>query len=341
MILPCQNDIPLGYNEQDTADAWLGANTMEQLATVAGALRAGEADNEQVIRLFLEAVDASDKTRGTYEKSLRQWVAFLQGSGETIMNATRRTVLAFKLHLTEGKKASTVNTYLTAVRRLYAWLEAEGAKPNIAASVKGVRQSQSSPKDALTVGQARELLGTQPAQGASLEQLRDYALVNLLARRGLRTIEAVRANIGDVRQVNGEAVLYVQGKGYADKSDFVILNEACLKPLSAYLSARGEKDPEAPLFAGVGNRNRGGRMTTRTVSRITKAAMVEHGIDAPTLTAHSLRHTAVTLALLAGTPLQEVQAMARHRSINTTMIYAHNLKRMEAGAEHAVDALLG
>ena len=82
-------------------------------------------------------------------------------------------------------------------------------------------------------------------------------------------------------------------------------------------------------------------MTARTVSRIAKTAMQGHGIDSPRLTAHSLRHTAVTLALLAGAPLQEVQAMARHRSINTTMIYAHNLNRMKAGAEHSIDELIG
>ena len=313
---------------------------MNQITTTAGAIRANEADSARITALFLEAADVSAKTRTTYEKSLRQWGAFLFEISETVLTATRRTVISFKETLLAEKTASTVNTYLTAVRRLYAWLEAEGVMPNIAASVKGVRRSQNSPKDALTVNQARELLADAPGEDASLAQLRDYALVNLLARRGLRTVEAVRANIGDVRQVNGEAVLYVQGKGYADKSDFVILNDSCLKPLNAYLSARGEKDPEAPLFAGIGNRNKGGRMTTRTVSRIAKAAMQGHGADSPRLTAHSLRHTAVTLALLAGAPLQEVQAMARHRSINTTMIYAHNLKRMEAGAEHALDALL-
>ena len=313
---------------------------MNAIMTAAAGITADTADS-RITCLFLEALDVTERTRGSYEKSLRQWSAYLLDISETIMSATRQTVMAWKAKLTATKKAATVNAYLSAVRRLYAWLEAEGVKPNIAASVKGLRKAHNSPKDALTVNQARELLADAPCQGSSLEQLRNYALVNLLARRGLRTVEAVRANIGDVRQVNGEAVLYVQGKGYADKSDFVILNDSCLKPLNAYLSARGEKDPEAPLFAGVGNRNKGGRMTARTVSRIAKTAMQGHGIDSPRLTAHSLRHTAVTLALLAGAPLQEVQAMARHRSINTTMIYAHNLNRMKAGAEHSIDALIG
>ena len=71
-----------------------------------------------------------------------------------------------------------------------------------------------------------------------------------------------------------------------------------------------------------------------------KDAMAREGIKSAKLTAHSLRHTAVTFALLGGATIQETQAMARHASINTTMIYAHNLDRMAAGAEHSVDAYL-
>ena len=314
---------------------------MNNLATTTQSDIQPSMDGAAIITAYLAQLDASDKTRATYERSLRQWAAYLENNGLTVMEATRRTVLAYKSELEATKKAATVNAYLSAVRGLYAFLEAEGVKANIAASVKGVRRSAASPKDALTVEQARELLADKPGEGATLVELRDYAIINLLARRGLRTIEAVRANIGDVRQVNGEAVLYVQGKGYADKSDFVILNQACLAPLYAYLEARGCKDPDAPLFASHAHQNKGGRMSTYSISRIVKAAFKRHGIEAASLTAHSLRHTAVTLALLADAPLQEVQAMARHKSINTTMIYAHNLNRMKAGAEHAIDALLG
>uniref|UniRef100_UPI002ABDA809 tyrosine-type recombinase/integrase n=1 Tax=Paratractidigestivibacter sp. TaxID=2847316 RepID=UPI002ABDA809 len=267
---------------------------------------------------------------------------FLAGEGVTALTAARADVLAYKKTMeSEGKKAATVNAYLTAVRQLYAWLESEGIKPNIAASVKGLRKSVRSSKDALTVAQARAVLADVPAEGATVAQLRDYAIVNLLTRRGLRTVEAARANIEDMRTVNGETVLYVQGKGYADKGEIVVLGESCEQPIRAYLAARGETDPAAPLFASESNNNRGGRMSTNAISQICKAALKAHGIDSPAVTAHSLRHTAVTSALLAGASLQEVQALARHKSINTTMIYAHNLDRMKAGAEHAIDGLLG
>ena len=293
---------------------------------------------ERIYEAFERELDATAKTKATYTRSLRRWRKYLEGEGIGEFQATRETVLAYRDSLeAEGCKAATINAYLTAVRMLYRWLETRGAYPNIAAGIKGQRRNQRSAKDALTREQAISLLSVEPN---SLEGLRDLAIINLMLRRGLRTIEIVRADVGDVRQINGEAVLYVQGKGYAEKGDFVILNEPCLRPLYRYLEARGETDADAPLFAGIGNRNRGGRMTTRTVSRIVKEAMRKEGISSAHLTAHSLRHTAVTFALKGGADAQEVQAMARHASIETTMIYAHNLERMDAGAEHAVDAYL-
>lgn len=313
---------------------------MNELTTNHGGIAQASTDL-LIIAAYIESLDASNKTRETYTRALRQWRSFLTLTGCTIMTATRQTVLDYKQQLKEqGKSAATINAYLSAVRGLYATLEAEGIKPNIAASVKGIKRAQNTPKEALTIEQARRIL-TPPTDGATLEELRNFAIVTLLTRRGLRTVEAARANICDIRQVGGQAVLYLRGKGYGGaQSGFVVLGETCLCPLYAYLKARGETDTTAPLFASIGNRNHGGRMTTRTISRIAKTALEANGINSPTITAHSLRHTAVTLALIGGANLQEVQAMARHSSINTTMIYAHNLRRMEAGAEHALDELV-
>ena len=81
-------------------------------------------------------------------------------------------------------------------------------------------------------------------------------------------------------------------------------------------------------------------MTTRSLSRIAKGAMIEAGIDSKRLTAHSLRHTAITTALRAGASLQEVKTMARHADINTTLIYSHNIDREINAPEHKIDAYM-
>lgn len=296
-----------------------------------------QATPQDLYTAYLADLDATDKTRRTYAAALRNWARWLETVRLGELEARREDVLAYRDHLKETRAASTVCAYLTALRSFYAWTEAQRIYPNIAAGVKGPRMNHNSAKDALTLEQARRVLDHRDK---GLEGLRNAAMISLMMTRGLRTIEIVRADIGDIRQVSGEAVLYVQGKGYESKGDFVILSETCLRPIYEYLDARGETDPAAPLFASIGNRNAGGRMTTRSVSRIAKEALKEEGLSSARLTAHSLRHTAVTFALLGGATVQEAQAMARHSSISTTQIYAHNLDRMAHGAEYRVDAYL-
>lgn len=288
---------------------------------------------------YLSELDASEKTKASYQRALRAFASWLEEQQLEPLTIARDGVIAYRDALKEAHKPATVNAYLTAVRSFYAWLEARRIYPNIAKSIKGVRMNSRSPKEALTKEQAERLL-VAPESPSNVASARDYALVNLMTRRGLRTCEVARANIGDVRQVNGQAVLYVQGKGYSSKGDFVVLGEECLEPITAYLRLRGRASDEEPLFAAVGNRNGGGRMTTRSISRIAKRSMERAGIVSPRLTAHSLRHTAVTFALLGGASAQEVQAMARHADISTTMVYAHNIDRAEARAERAADAYL-
>lgn len=292
---------------------------------------------------YAAALDAGDRTRETYARALRQYARWLDGQGIGPLEATRETVIAYRRHLEErGMSAATVNCYLTAVRSLYGWTEAARLYPNVAAGVKGEKVGRGGAKDALTRDQARRLTA---ARGDTLKGKRDRAMLTLMVRRGLRTVEVCRADVGDVSQAGGAAVLYVQGKGYRDKGDFVVLGDECLASIYSYLQAREDAGedvgPDAPLFASVGNRDRGGRMTPRSVSRVAKEAMAECGISNARLTAHSLRHTAVTFALMGGATVQEAQAMARHASIATTMIYAHNLDRLRGGAERAADRFMG
>ena len=162
----------------------------------------------------------------------------------------------------------------------------------------------------------------------------------MLVRTGLRTIELHRANIEDIRQEAGEALLYIQGKGRDSKDAFVLLTEDALRPLREYINARNEKNTRQPLFISHSNRNAGGRLSTRTISRIVKEALRVAGLNDSRLSAHSLRHTAITLSLLGGASVQEAQTMARHSDINTTLKYAHNINRIKQAPEKKIDVLL-
>lgn len=295
----------------------------------------------ELIEGFLSGLDVAGSSRATYQRTLRHFVSWLEVTDRaTRLNTLQREdILAYKAALqAEGKSAYSVSSYLTSVRKFFEYLETEKVYPNIARGVKGAQKPRGFRKDTLTPPQLRESLNS--IDRGSLAGMRDYAMFNLMARTGLRTIEVSRATVGDLRQEGGQAVLYVQGKGRDTADEFVLLTEETLRPILDYLKARRSRGPVpdgAPLFAVMSNNHAGGHLTTRSISRIVKDAFRRIGLDSHRVTAHSLRHTAITLAIVGGAPLEQAQAMARHAKPETTGQYFHNLKRLENAAERYVN----
>jgi len=300
-------------------------------------LPVGKASLISLMDRFIEAQDVSKASKTTYFPQLRQFTLWLMETGkvEALNTLRRQDILAYRAHLLEvGKSSYTVDGYMTSVRKFFEWLEGEKIYPNIAKGVKGTRKAKGFRKDCLTPQQIREALGS--INRGSLEGLRDYALFNLLVRTGLRTIDLVRAQVGDLRQEGGEAVLWVQGKGRDTKDDFVLLVDETLKPLSEYLSARGDLSDTHPLFASISDRNHGQPLTTRSIRGIVKKILKGINLIGKRLSAHSLRHTAISLSIKGGASLEQAQAMAGHTDPKTTMVYFHNVARIESGAERFI-----
>jgi len=293
----------------------------------------------ELFNRYIDFLDSSPKTVETYTRALRQLFSYFSLNG--ITQPTRADILAFRDELkASGHKPTTVQNYITATKIFFSWTEQEGLYPNVADHLKGAKLDREHKKDYLTSRQVKEVLA---GVDRSTEQgLRDYAMLFLMVTGGLRTIEVSRANIGDLRTLGDNSVLYVQGKGREEKTDYIKLSAPAEQAIRAYLKARGEKDEEAPLFSSTSNNNRGARLTTRSVSGIVKTRLQQAGYDSEKLTAHSLRHTAVTLSLLAGKDITEVQQFARHANIATTMIYNHALDKAKNGCSEAItQAIMG
>jgi integrase/recombinase XerC/integrase/recombinase XerD len=296
--------------------------------------------DKEAIEAFINSQDVKEASKRTYNRQLKQFFKWLKDTNRMGESLNRDDILAYREYLINtGKTSLTVAGYLTAVRKFFEWSEAMKIYPNIA-KVKSPRKPKGYRKDVLNKSQLRRSLDVINTD--TLEGKRDYALFNLLARTGLRTIEVARAAIGDIRQEAGQAVLWIQGKGRDEKDDFVVLNEKTLQPIEDYLQEREKeagrqlKDSE-PLFISLSNKNKGEALTTRSISRIIKNVFIKAGINNSRITAHSLRHTAITLSIVGGASIQQAQAMARHGDIKTTMIYFHNLERIKAGAENYID----
>ena len=238
----------------------------------------------------------------------------------------------------DGLKNTTISTYIAVTRLFFRWTAQEGIYPNIADHIKGEKISREHKKDYLTAAQASDILKSIDTDTAAGK--RDFSIVLLMTVCGLRTIEVARANIEDIRGAGEQTLLYLQGKGRTDKGDFVRLPEVVEKAIREYLKTRPEAKGTDPLFISNSNNNAGGRMTTRAISGIAKQSMKQAGYTSERLTAHSLRHTAVTLALIGGASLQEAQQFARHSDISTTTIYAHNLDKMKNTCADTIAAAL-
>lgn len=288
---------------------------------------------DELYQAFAKYIDAKPKTVETYTKALRQLGGYF--AEHHIDKPTREDVIAFREDLkATGHKPTTIQNYITAARLFFSWLEQAGIYPNVAAHVKGAKLDREHKKNYLTSRQVKAVLAD--IDRTTLQGKRDYAMLVLMVTGGLRTVEVERADIGDMQTLGDNTVLYIQGKGRDEKTEYVKLDAHVEAAIRDYLKARGEAKPDAPLFASTSNNNRGKRMTTRAISGIAKAHMLEAGYNSDKLTAHSLRHTAVTLSLLAGQPLEEVQQFARHANISTTMIYNHALDKAKNGCSAAI-----
>lgn len=281
---------------------------------------------------FIEYLDASPKTVETYTRAVRQFFKYIYENG--ISQPTREDVIAYREYLKDTHKPTTVQNYIVAVRLFFQWTEQKGLYPNVAEHIKGAKLDKNHKKDYLTSRQVKKVLET--AREESLQGLRDYAILALMFTGGLRTIEVSRANIEDLRTAGDSEVLYLQGKGHEEKTDYIKLMPEVEDAIRAYLKARGTVEPTEPLFTSTSNNSKGERISTRTVSGIVKTALKNAGYDSDKLTAHSTRHTAVTLALMGGQKLEEVQQFARHKNLATTLIYAHNIDRAKNNCEATI-----
>lgn len=299
----------------------------------AQALQTAQLITGDIFARWVDFLDASPKTVETYTRAIRQFLAFVSMNG--ITQPTRDDVLAFREELkASGHKPTTVQNYITATRLFFRWTEQEGIYPNIADRVKGAKLDRDHKKDYLTSAQVKDVIGSIDRD--SLQGARDYAILTLMVTGGLRDIEVSRADIGDLRTAGDSVVLYVQGKGREEKTEYVKISAPVEKAIRAYLKERGDAEPGEPLFTSMSNNSKGKRLSTRSISGIVKARLQAAGYDSSRLTAHSLRHTAVTLSLLAGKDITEVQQFARHANISTTMIYNHALDRAKNTCADAV-----
>lgn len=273
----------------------------------------------KAVEAFLSECDIRANSKNVYRRGLLNFYKWVEQTGRVISELTRADILAFKETLLQTHSNLTIAGYMVALRRFYEWCEGNKLYPNIAKGIKSPKRKNAYLKEHLRENQIHQLL--QHFEGNP----RDYAIVNLLLRTGLRCIEVVRANVEDITFKGGQRILKIWGKGRDERDNFVVLTDKAYQPIKEYLETRGSTTLKEPLFVSTSNRNLQGRLSTRTISKICKEGLVAIGLNAHEYTAHSLRHTTAVMLLKHGT-LSDVQSVLRHASPVTSQIYTKSVE---------------
>jgi site-specific recombinase XerD len=143
---------------------------------------------------------------------------------------------------------------------------------------------------------------------------RDYAVLVLLSRLGLRACEVAAVQIEDIDWPSGEIEIRGKGRSLARLPLPVDVGEAVV----AWLQRAQRSKMTRSVFVRV--RAPYGPLTSPAIVRIATTALRAAGIDRGG--AHRLRHTAATQMLRRGASMTEIAQVLRHRHLNTTAIYA-------------------
>jgi site-specific recombinase XerD len=250
-----------------------------------------------------------------YANDATRFAEWMQEQGLTVEALTRSHLITYRAYLSEHYAKATAARMLSIARRILGEQVLAGhISVNPAKEVKGFTLDNESSHISLSKQQAKDLLASIATTTDAGK--RDYALISLLLRTGIRRSECVALNIGDFTQEQGHCIATVRhGKG--DKRRKVKVPVDVLRSIETYLATRTMTALDDPLFTGTG-RWQGRRITDKLIERTVQHSGQCVGI---TLTPHDLRATFITLAIEGGATLLQTQYAAGHSDPRTTERY--------------------
>jgi integrase len=303
----------------------------------------------------------SDTSRRVYLQDIQHFASWLYDTERSIPVLKYEDMLDYYIHLENycykkpsGKlckySRATVNRmFAVSSKVLQAHVRAEILASNPCKEVETKAGNDETTHTVLTARQASDLLSA--IDTSTIRGKRDYAMVSLMLRSGLRREECRMLNIGDIHMVLGHHVADIQAAKGGDRQQVKIAPDVWRR-LKAYMDALQEKYPrhdarlEAPLFIAF---RKGDHPTLRPDET---GKLVEQRIDvkaietlvktlgdkiqADHLTPHGLRATFITLALEHDATLEQTQYAARHKDPRTTERYRKRKFNLD---NNAVDKL--
>ena len=271
-------------------------------------------------------MNVAESSRRYYLADARQFLTWLSEHGHTVETADYETVSEYRAWLEarySQHKGTAARKLVIARRVLNVAVILKLRLDNPAEQVKGFKGAAhaETPHKALSKTEARQLLAV--VDTSTKKGKRDYALIMLLLRTGMRRAECAELYLSDLQQEQGHHIAVIRhGKG--DKRRIVKIPVDVLRAISEYLDAterKGLAKTDAPLFVTF---RKGDHPGTSPMKGLDIERLVEHYAqvaDLEGLTPHGLRASFVTLALEGGATLHQVQYAAGHADPRTTERY--------------------
>lgn len=266
-----------------------------------------EEQEQDLLALFL----AAKRIEGCSEKSLKYYQATIQamldGIGKPIKEIVTEDIRQYLTNYQQERHSSrvTIDNIRRILSSFFSWLEDEDyilkspvCRIHKVKTASNIKETYSD--------EALELMRD------SCSEMRDLAMIDLLASTGMRVGEMVLLNLDDVDFTERECVVF--GKG--DKERMVYFDARTKLHLQAYLESRSDDNPA--LIVSLKS-----PFTRLSIGGV-ESRLRELGrhLGVPKVHPHKFRRTLATMAIDKGMPIEQLQQLLGHKRIDTTLQYA-------------------
>ena len=246
-------------------------------------------------------------------RHLASWVAGNDGSSVLITSGDDIEAYRFDLVTAKAHPPATVNRRLQAIRKFFRYALERGlvdADPSL--GIKLLPQSRSEGPRGLDHAEVARLLGAAKDGTSRLAQ-RDYAIIQVMLKTGIRVGELTRLGVADIRLSENGGLLLIRGEGKFGTRE-VPLNSTVCQAITAYLAERSGPSSDH-LFLSV----QGGPLSVRSVQRLVGAYAEAAGLR--DVSTYTLRQTCGQQLLRDTGDLPLVARLLGHKRLETAVKY--------------------
>lgn len=278
----------------------------------------------------------SQKTVTAYSSDLTKFAGYMANRDfpsevEKVATSDIVSYLSFLTHPDEDKKpilAVSRARKLASIKSFFNFLRKRKVLEVSPADDIPIPKIPQQEPSYLTINEYQKLLSVIAETASPFFKLRDLAIMSLFISTGIRVSELVNLKLKDVDF--DYQTIKVKRKG--NKQQTIPLNDDMAELLQQYLSIRPETD-QANLFIS----KKGNGVRANTVYCLVKKYLELAGLDKTKKGPHLLRHSCLTALLSKGVDLPTIQAIAGHRSIQTTTRYLHIQSKQIREAVEKID----